>query len=159
MEFNRYAHLPRLSYWHVLWSSSILFNILLCISIKHIMFKYLHRYTYICVCIHINCKEKASKSSIHAFCGCVCVVKKNYRPVCIVAFWWSHHMKRNEKDNQESEKVSLATLPSFLFIVIEINKRAWWLIVDTDDRAQMLTKQVTLYDYCYSIMHTQHQSV
>ena len=35
--------------------------------------------------------------------------------------------------------------------------------MDTDDRTQILTKQVTLYDYCYSIMHTlysltQHQS-
>jgi hypothetical protein len=32
--------------------------------------------------------------------------------------------EKKEKDNQVSEKVSLATLPSFLFIVIEINKRA-----------------------------------
>jgi hypothetical protein len=53
-----------------------------------------------------------------------------------------------------SEKVSLATLPSFLFIVIEINKRAWWLIVDTDDRAQMLTKQVTLWLLLFDYAHT-----
>jgi hypothetical protein len=53
-----------------------------------------------------------------------------------------------------SEKVSLATLPSFLFILIEINKRARWLIVDTDDRTQMLTKRVTLWLLLFDYAHT-----
>jgi len=83
----------------------------------------------------------------------MCGQKKNYRPVQVVAFWWSHH-KRKENDNQVSAKVSSTTLPSHLFIVIEINKKAWWLIVDTDDRSQMLTKQVNLWLLLFDYAHT-----
>lgn len=32
------------------------------------------------------------------------LVKKNYWTTCIVAFWWSHHHRIKEKDNQVSER-------------------------------------------------------
>ncbi len=79
---------------------------------------------------------------MHLYCirVCVCVVTRNYRPVCIMAFWWSHH-KRKENDNQVSEKVSSATLPSHLFIVIEINKKN--MMIDSGHRWQITNAHKT----------------
>jgi hypothetical protein len=124
-----------------------------CVSINHIMFKYIHLYIYI---YKLSRKgEQVSYSYIYAFilylsaCG---QEKLSPGMHCRVLMISSYEKK--EKDNQVSEKVSLATLPSFLFIVIEIDKRVWWLIVDTDDRAQMLTKQVTLWLLLFDYAHT-----
>ena len=146
-----------LIYWRVLWWScqsyflSSRFTVFCCASIKHIMFEYIHRYvgkkkraslpslllTYM-YCIRVDDQEKLS-SGMH--CRVLMISSEEKR-------------RKKEKDNHVSEKVSLATLPSFLFIVIEINKRAWWLIVDTDDRTQILTKQVTLWLLLFDYAHT-----
>jgi hypothetical protein len=44
-------------------------------------------------------------------------------------------IREKENDNQVSEKVSSATLPSHLFIVIEINKRR--MMIDSGHRRQI----------------------
>jgi hypothetical protein len=143
MEFNTYSsrskHLPLLIYWHALWSSSIFFSLftVCCASINHIMFKHIHLYV-------IFKKKRTSLLFSHLCISivfvCVCVVTRNYRPVCIMAFWWSHH-KRKENDNQVSEKVSSATLPSHLFIVIEINKKN--MMIDSGHRWQITNAHKT----------------
>jgi hypothetical protein len=99
MEFNTYSsrskHLPLLIYSHALWSSSIFFSLftVCCASINHIMFKHIHLY--------VICKKKRASLLFSHLCMsivfvCVCVVKKNYRLVCVVAFWWSHHKRKKE---------------------------------------------------------------
>jgi hypothetical protein len=98
MEFSTYSsrskHLPLLIYSHALWSSSIIFSLftVCCASIKHIMFKHIHLY--------VICKKRwASLLFSHLFMPIVfvCMAKKNYRSVCVVAFWWFHHKKKKEK--------------------------------------------------------------
>lgn len=128
MEFNTShscnKHLPRLIYWHVLWSSSIFFR--LCrASLVHIMFK----------CIHSLINRETVKRKRQAnlsFCFDdsflsskyeLKMSKKNYRPVCILAFWWSHHrMKRKKKNGKRRSSVREGELDHFTFISIHCNR-------------------------------------
>ena len=81
-----------------------------------------------------------------------------------VAFWW-FHLKNKEKDNQVCEKVNSATLPSFLFILIEINRR---MMIDSRYRRQSTIVQrnkstydyLLLVDYAFTVIYcVEHSSV
>lgn len=145
MEFSTYSsrdkHLPLLIYSRALWSSSIFFSLFtVCrASINHIMFKHIH--LQLC-----NLWEKRASLLFSHLCisivfKCVVWSKK------IIARYASSRfddliIEAQKKDNQTKEKVISVTLLSHLFIVIEINNKIWWLIVDTDDRSQMLKEQL-----------------
>jgi hypothetical protein len=118
--------------------------------------------------LYINCKTRRASLLFSLECNCtmfVCVwvtggergrgmvggemgvEKLSIRMPCRVLMISSEEGdgEREGKTIKWTEKVSSATLLSLLFIVIEINRSAWWLIVDADDRAQLFTKQVTLW--------------
>ena len=132
MEFNTYSsrskHLPRLIYSHALWSSSIFLHCLLCID------KPYHVQTHSSLC---NLQEKVSKSSLFK--------KKNYRSVCVVAFWWFHH--RNKRQSSE--------LSHFTFTSIHCNRdqQKECMMIDSGYRRQ-ITKQVNLWLLPFDYAHT-----
>lgn len=90
--------------------------------------------------------------------------KRNYRPVRVVAFWWFHHKSKNRMIIKWARRwIERFCLHIYSLQSRSTKEKAWWLIVDTDDRSQMLIIEINLwlllFDYAHiSFSHVTHQS-
>lgn len=155
MEFNtshRVAASTCLS-TDLLTHTLIVSSIFCCASLGHIMFE---------IDSLITRRKKTVRQKASQIFYCVEIRIENYRPVCILSRFDDLIIRDEAKKENGEGGWTWPLYLHFLFIVIEINKRIWWLIVDTDDRTQMLANQVTLwlllFDYAYTLdALTQHE--
>jgi hypothetical protein len=99
------------------------------------MFKHIHLYV-------IYKKRRASLLFTHLFMSIVfmCVVKKNYRSVCVVVFWWFHHKKKRKRQSSERK----GDISHFAFTSIHCNRdQQKRMMIDSGHRRQITNAHKT----------------